>query len=69
MKTALTREDIVDLLNYLGSPHIKNIEGKDDIQFCCTVHGESNPSAGVSISKQQFNCFACHAHGDRKSVV
>lgn len=62
-KTELTREDIVDLLYTLGASIVKNRETNDNIQFTCTVHGESNPSAGVSVSKQTFNCFSCHEGG------
>lgn len=61
---SLNREQIIDILEYVGVSKIINREGKDDIQFCCPVHGESNPSAGISIDKQVFNCFSCHAHGD-----
>lgn len=64
MSTTLTREQVIDILEYIGSPKIVNKEGKDDIQFCCTIHGESNPSAGFSLEKQIFNCFSCHASGD-----
>lgn len=62
MHDKLSREQIVDLLNYLGVNKIRDY-GKDDIQFCCPIHGENTPSAGVSIEKQVFNCFSCHAHG------
>lgn len=62
-KYELTREDIIDLLQYLGARKIKNNPSKDNIQFCCTVHNEDNPSAGISVSKQVFNCFSCHAAG------
>lgn len=62
-KTELTRDDIVDLLYYIGASKVKNRETSDNIQFTCTVHGENNPSAGVSISKQTWNCFSCHERG------
>lgn len=35
----LNREQVVDILRYAGSPKVINREGKDDIQFCCTIHG------------------------------
>lgn len=68
-KTELTREDIVDLLYSLGASKVRNNETNDNIQFTCTVHGENNPSAGVSIEKQQFNCFSCHEHGSLPWLV
>ena len=63
MSTELTREQVVDLLRYMGSDKIIDHPNKDNIQFNCTVHGENTPSAGFSMSKQIFNCFACHAGG------
>lgn len=61
----LTREQIIDLLgNVLDSPEIIDKANKDDIQFCCTVHGETHPSAGISVDKQVFNCLSCHARGN-----
>ena len=73
MSELLTKEQVEDLLlNVLGSPKIMPWKG-DKIQFCCTVHGESNPSAGINIdfhpedepgvTYQTFNCFACGEHG------
>lgn len=69
MKNQLTREQIVDLLYYIGSAKVINKEGKSDIQFCCTIHGESNPSAGFSLEKMCFNCFSCHASGGVEWLV
>lgn len=59
----LTREQIVDLLYYLGATEVKNHESKESIQFTCTVHRENNPSAGVSITKQLYNCLSCGSCG------
>lgn len=69
MKNQLTREQVVDLLYYLGSPKVINKEGKSDIQFCCSIHGESNPSAGFNLDKMCFNCFSCHASGGIEWLV
>lgn len=63
MNSELTREQVVDLLYYLGASKVVNKEGKSDIQFTCMIHGESNPSAGFNIDKMCFNCFSCHANG------
>ena len=64
MSNSINREQLIDILNYIGSSRIVNKEGKDDVQFCCTIHGENNPSAGFSLEKQKFHCFSCHASGD-----
>ena len=69
MKNTLTREQVIDLLYYLGSPKVINKEGKSDIQFCCSIHGENNPSAGFNIDKMCFNCFSCHATGGVEQLV
>lgn len=69
MKSSLSREQIVDLLYYLGASKVINNEGKLNIQFTCTVHGESNPSAGFHVEKQTFNCFSCHASGGVEWLV
>ena len=64
MSSTVTREQLLDILDYIGVNKVVNKEGKDDVQFCCPIHGENNPSAGFSLEKQVFNCFSCHAHGD-----
>lgn len=69
----LSKEQIVDLLNYIGVDKIG--EWKDNtIQFCCPIHGESNPSCGINCDfvprdslgshYQVYNCFSCGSHGD-----
>lgn len=39
MSNSINREQLIDILEYIGSPKIINKEGKDDVQFCCTIHG------------------------------
>ena len=39
VSNSINREQLIDILNYIGSPKIVNKEGKDDVQFCCTIHG------------------------------
>lgn len=68
----MTKEQIEDLLdNVLHSPSRRDWKGSN-IQFCCTVHGESNPSAGINIDfvpddsndhHQVFHCFSCGEGG------
>ena len=69
MKKEMTREQVIDLLYYLGASKVVNKEGKSDIQFTCTVHGESNHSAGFNLDKMCFNCFSCHASGGLEWLV
>ena len=61
MGMSLSKEQIEDLVQYCGS---KPTQWRDeDMLICCPVHGESNPSCGVSAEKQIFHCFACGASG------
>lgn len=68
-----TKEQIEDLLvNVLDTPKMNDWKG-NKIQFCCTIHGERNPSCGIDIDYcppdepelhgQVFNCFSCGASG------
>ena len=72
MSKGLNKDQVEDLLiNVLHSPKIMPWKGSK-IQFCCTVHGESHPSAGLDIDftpedssghYQVFHCFSCGASG------
>ena len=68
-----TKEQIEDLLvNVLDTPKMNDWKGSK-IQFCCTIHGEKNPSCGIDIDYcppdepelhgQVFNCFSCGESG------
>lgn len=69
MSSQLSREQIVDLLKYLGASKIVNREGKEDVMFTCTVHKESNPSAGYNLEKGVFHCFSCHSTGGLEYLI
>lgn len=67
MKSSLNKSQVEDLLiNVLRSPKVMPWKGSK-IQFCCPVHGESHPSAGIDIDFntedspdghfQVFHCF------------
>lgn len=58
----LTKEQIDDLLVYCGSE--PRLWKDDETLICCPVHGESNPSMGISEEKQVCHCFACGFAGD-----
>ena len=65
MKDELTREQALELLRYAGMTNIKyEYAGKDNVQGCCPVHGESTPSMGYSFSKNVAHCFSCHWSGN-----
>ena len=74
----MNKEIIEDLLdNVLNTPKRTQWKG-DKLQFCCTVHGESNPSAGIHLNYTQedgstpravFNCFSCGASGSIEWLV
>ena len=78
MSRGLTKDQVEDLLvNVLHSPKIMPWKGSK-IQFCCTVHGESHPSAGIDIDfvpedslshYQVFHCFSCGASGSLAWLV
>lgn len=57
MSSRLTKDQIDDLLIYCGSE--PRLWKDDETLVCCPVHGESNPSMGVSADKQVCHCFAC----------
>lgn len=60
-QTALSAEQIEDLLIYIGTS--PTMWKGDNMQVCCPVHGESNPSMGVSLEKQKCHCFSCGFSG------
>lgn len=63
MSSRLTEAQIDDLLDYIdtGNP---NYWKDGDKLVCCPVHGESNPSMGISVEKQVCHCFSCGFAGD-----
>lgn len=73
-RSRLTKEQVEDLLNYIGVDSIQDWKGTK-IQFCCPIHGEKHPSCGINIDftpkddnkgfshSQVFNCFSCGASG------
>ena len=73
MKSSLNKSQVEDLLiNVLRSPKVMPWKGSK-VQFCCPVHGESHPSAGIDIDFntedspdghfQVFHCFSCGESG------
>lgn len=73
MLAHLSQEQIEDLLdNVIKVDKRKDWKGTK-VQFCCPIHGESNPSCGIDYdfhpqdstgTYQVFNCFSCGAHGN-----
>lgn len=58
MNDRLTEEQVDDLLDYIGTSN-PNYWKDGEKLICCPVHGEKNPSMGVSIEKQVCHCFSC----------
>ena len=55
MGMTLSKEQIEDLIVYCGSR--PTLWRDEDMLINCPVHGESNPSCGISADKQCFHCF------------
>ena len=62
MKNSLTKEQIEDLVVECGSTF--TFWRQNDALICCPVHGESNPSMGISAEKQVCHCFSCGFAGN-----
>ncbi len=63
----LTEEQIDDLLVYCGTK--PTVWKNGECLVCCPVHGESNPSCGVSAEKQIFHCFSCGSSGSFSKLL
>lgn len=72
MSELLTKEQVEDLLEYIGVDKVGVWKG-NNVQFCCPIHGESHPSCGITTEAidrdtgkiyQAFNCLACGEHGN-----
>lgn len=61
----LSRVDIIDII---GSRIKLRRTGSNSVGLC-PFHSEKTPSFVVSQSKQIFNCFGCHAHGNAISFL
>ena len=69
----LSKEQFDDLLDNVLNCHQRMGWKGDKEQFCCTVHGESHPSAGVNLDYtpddkpgehfQVVHCFSCGFSG------
>ena len=73
MPNLFNKDQVEDLLNYIGVDKIQHWKG-DKINFCCPIHHETHPSCGINIDynnedrgmshAQVFNCFACNKSGN-----
>ena len=64
MSSRLTEGQIDDLLDNVIDTYNPNYWKDGEKLVCCPVHGESNPSMGISIEKQVCHCFSCGFAGD-----
>lgn len=54
----------VSLVRLIESAGVKLVRrGKDELLGCCPFHEDGTPSLSVSVSKNLFHCFGCHAAG------
>lgn len=63
MSDRLNEGQLDDLLDYLDV-RTQTYWKSGEKLICCPVHGESNPSMGVSVEKQVCHCFSCGFAGD-----
>ena len=63
MNDRLSEEQIDDLLTYIDT-YNPNYWKDGQKLVCCPVHGESNPSMGISVEKQVCHCFSCGFAGN-----
>lgn len=63
MGDRLNEGQIDDLLDYIGT-YNPNYWKDGEKLVCCPVHGEHNPSMGISVEKQICHCFSCSFAGD-----
>lgn len=59
----INSEQIDKLLDYIGVDSQKRRWRGEQVNFCCPIHQESNPSCGINIDKELFHCFACGEGG------
>lgn len=64
MSLRLTEGQIDDLLDNVIDTRNPNFWKDGEKLICCPVHGEHNPSMGVSVDKGVCHCFSCDFAGD-----
>lgn len=64
MSLRLTEGQIDDLLDNVIDTRNPNFWKDGEKLICCPVHGEHNPSMGVSVEKGVCHCFSCDFAGD-----
>ena len=53
--------DFLGLLNHFS---ITGKQTGDEVRIPCPFHDDHNPSCGVNIADNKFNCFSCGQHGN-----
>ena len=69
MSVTMNEGQIDDLLDNVIDTHNPNFWKDGEKLVCCPVHGESNPSMGISVDKQVCHCFSCSFAGDFASLL
>ena len=61
---------MVDLLQHYGLlDGLKPQRGGEELVGLCPFHSETRGSFHVSTTKQAWNCFGCHRHGNILDLV
>src|SRR5699024_4725005 len=60
---------IVDAIRYYYPGWDPPDEDDGWVKVLCPFHGESRPSAVVSVEDDGFKCFACDAKGDTLNII
>jgi hypothetical protein len=55
--------------DYYAGIRLESIKGRRTKLIHCIFHHERTPSLILTPSKNVFNCFGCHAHGDIVTLV
>lgn len=69
MSLRLSEEQIDDLLDNVIGTKNPNYWKDGEKLICCPVHGESNPSMGISAEKGICHCFSCSFAGDFSKLL
>jgi len=53
-----------DFMAVLAHFDITGKQNGDEVRINCPFHDDKNPSCGVNIAENKFNCFSCQEHGN-----
>jgi len=53
-----------DFMALLKHFDITGKQNGDEVRINCPFHDDENPSCGVNVAENKFNCFSCNEHGN-----